>query len=179
METLSLSKRASAYAIACHTACCHLYDGQYPYAFHLEMVANAALPFIQDEDAASRELILAGCWCHDLIEDARQSYNDVKQALGEAVAEIAYALTNEKGRSRAERANARYYTGIRNTRHATLVKLCDRIANVQYSKAQGGRAWIRYREEQPHFRASLYVPGQYEAAWAELEQLFDNRPTIA
>lgn len=179
MEALSLSERARTYAIACHEQCAQLYDGQYSYAFHLQMVADAALPFIRDEDAETRELILAGCWCHDLIEDARQSYNDVKQALGETVAEIAYALTNEKGRSRAERANARYYAGIRMTPHATLVKICDRIANVQYSKAQGGKAWIRYREEQPHFRASLYQPGQYEEAWAELDSLFENRTTIA
>ena len=37
---------------------------------------------------------------HDVIEDARQIYNDVRQQLGETVAELAYSLTNEKGRNR-------------------------------------------------------------------------------
>ena len=47
--------------------------------------------------------------------------------------EIAYALTNEKGRTRAERANEKYYEGIRSTKYAPMVKYADRIANLRFS----------------------------------------------
>ena len=39
---------------------------------------------------------MLACWGHDLIEDTRVSYNDVKGQLGEEAADIIYALTNEK-----------------------------------------------------------------------------------
>jgi len=58
---------------------------------------------------------MTACWGHDLIEDCRVSYNDVKDALGQEAADIIYAVTNEKGKNRKERANDKYYEGIRNT----------------------------------------------------------------
>ena len=51
-------------------------------------------------------------------------------------AEIVYALTNEKGRTRAERAGVKYYEGIRAVPYAPMVKLADRMANVRFSLRQ-------------------------------------------
>lgn len=48
-------------------------------------------------------------------------------------AEVVYALTNDKGRTRSERAGEHYYAGIRDTPYAPFVKLCDRLANMTYS----------------------------------------------
>lgn len=167
----SLSIIAQTYASERHAACNHLYDGK-PYAFHLQMVAEAARTFSKAYDPETREIIIAAAWCHDLIEDARETYNDVKKVLGEAVAEIVYALTNDKGRTRKERAGDRYYAGIRQTQHATLVKLCDRIANVRQSKYTAGRMFEIYQKELPAFRDQLYVKGELEEVWAELDRLF-------
>jgi (p)ppGpp synthase/HD superfamily hydrolase len=165
---MTLSQHARAYASARHEAVCHRY-GNHPYAYHLQMVADTALLFLDGYPPAAREVILAACWCHDLIEDARETYNDVKAQTGETVAEIVFALTNEKGRTRAERANDRYYAGIRATPHAVFVKLCDRIANVRASREAGSRLFDVYRAEYPEFRAKLHEPGKLEALWAELE----------
>lgn len=75
-------------------------------------------------------------------------------------AEIVYALTNEKGRTRAERAGVKYYEGIRATPYAPMVKLADRMANVRFSLRQTSdynhRMARVYREEWPHFLASLW-----------------------
>ena len=100
---------------------------------------------------------LSACWTHDVINDCRQTYYDVKKICGEDVAEITYALTNEKGRNRKERANGAYYTGIRQTPYATFVKLCDRLANVKYSKDNGSTMMDVYRKEQAYFKLSLYT----------------------
>lgn len=93
----------------------------------------------------------ASAFLHDTIEDARMTYNDVvkflkefkgggfvlpegvRQHLEDQVPEIVYALTNEKGRNRGERANDLYYQGIRQTKFASFIKMCDRLANIQYT----------------------------------------------
>jgi (p)ppGpp synthase/HD superfamily hydrolase len=116
------------------------------------------------------ETVIASAWTHDTIEDCRQTYNDVKNHLGITVAEITYALSNEKGRTRAERANSKYYEGIRNTPYAGFIKLCDRLANAKYSKMNGSRQTETYRTELPHFRDELASVG-FQPMWDELTEL--------
>ena len=152
---MTIDEKARLYAADKHSAANHNYD-QYPYTFHLQMVVNAAQQFIHLIPEEARRNVLAGCWVHDVIEDARETYNDVKKALNEDIAELAYALTNDKGRTRQERAGEKYYAGIRNTPYATFVKLCDRIANVTHSKNTGSRMLDVYRKENSAFVAKLY-----------------------
>ena len=162
------------WCIAQHQNTNHYYDQYLPYEFHLRMVNQAAKDFqhlLDDEvdyftgkreiergDDVSetlRHACLVATWGHDLIEDTRVSYNDVKRQLGQAAADIIYAVTNEKGKNRKERANGKYYEGIRNTPGAVFVKLCDRIANVQYSKMTKSRMFEMYKKENEHFIHSL------------------------
>lgn len=127
----------------------HFYDTYLPYEFHLRMVVQVAKDFKHIPDQWS-ELEIA-CWGHDLIEDTRVSYNDCKERLGWYVADIIYAVSNEKGKSRKERANDKYYEGIQKTEGASFVKICDRIANVQYSKMTGSKMFEMYKKENDHF----------------------------
>lgn len=148
--------------VAQHESTNHKYDDYLPYEFHLRMVAKNALKFGKSavgvcspgEDIVGKDILLAA-WGHDLIEDTRVSYNDVTKALGPKVADIIYALTNEKGKDRSERANDKYYEGIRNTPGAVFVKLCDRIANVEYSKMTGSRMFEMYKKENQKFMIQL------------------------
>lgn len=164
-----LVEAARDYAIRAHADANHRYDGK-PYAVHLSMVVERAVEFLHLLDETERPIALAGAWVHDAIEDARQTYNDVKHATNEAVAEVAFALTNEKGRTRKERANARYYAGIRASEVATFVKLCDRLANAGYSVATQSRMREVYRRELPEFRAALYTD-RFAPMWAALERV--------
>lgn len=150
-----------------HESTNHMYDTYLPYEFHLRMVAKVAekyielIPNLNDGETALRDTVLLAAYGHDLIEDTRVSYNDVKENLGLFTADIIYACTNEKGKNRKERANEKYYEGIRNTRGAVFVKLCDRIANVQYSKMTGSRMFDMYKKENDHFLTSFgFVEGQ-------------------
>jgi hypothetical protein len=79
--------------------------------------------------------------------------------LGQEAADIIYAVSNEKGKNRKERANDKYYEGIRNTPGAVFVKLCDRIANVQYSKMTGSRMFEMYKKENTEFIKELGLIG--------------------
>ncbi len=158
------------YAIESHSSTNHLYD-DHPYSYHLEMVVATAEKFIQIIDAGHRDRVLGACWAHDVIEDTRATYNDVKNALGLEVAEMVYALTNEKGRTRSERANAQYYAVIRENYWAIFVKCCDRIANMQYSLSKSQNGMIAtYRAEYEHFRLMLIHP--------DFKELFDYLDTF-
>ena len=151
-----LISNAKEYAILKHFETNHKYDGN-PYDVHLQMVYDFACKYIHllPNNRVISE-VLAACWVHDVIEDCRETYNDVKNVLGERVADIAYALTNEKGKTRKERANDKYYEGIRNTPFADYIKICDRMANVKYSKDKGSRMIEVYRKENEEFKKQLW-----------------------
>jgi (p)ppGpp synthase/HD superfamily hydrolase len=132
------------------------------------------LPNLNDGETAFRDDVSLAVWGHDLIEDARVSYNDVASMLGHTSAEIIYAVTNEKGRNRKERASTKYYEGIRNTPGAVFVKLCDRIANVQYGSMTKSRMVEMYSKENGEFEKALgrYTDNKHlEPMFAELDRI--------
>jgi (p)ppGpp synthase/HD superfamily hydrolase len=112
-------------------------------------------------------------WGHDLIEDTRVSYNDVKNQLDEA-ADIIYAVTNDKGKNRKERAGDKYYEGIRNTPGAVFVKLCDRIANVQYGKMTKSRMFEMYKKENDEFIRQLGWDRKESHPYGEMFRYLNN-----
>ncbi len=190
----------SQWCIEQHHNTNHYYDTYLPYEFHLRMVHQAATDFKhllddtkdyftgepwrgpKQNQVTLRDACLTATWGHDLIEDCRVSYNDVKEHLGQEAADIIYAVSNEKGKTRAERANDKYYEGIRNTPGAVFVKLCDRIANVQYSKMTKSRMFEMYKKENDHFLNQLgFIKGYdnnnthpYFEMFAYLNNLFNN-----
>lgn len=146
----------------------HMYDNYLPYKFHLQMVATAGEQFfniitvnsIKYELPKRLEIVEAvtlALWGHDLIEDTRTSYNDVEKVLGKKAADLIYACTNEKGKTRAERANNKYYQGITHEEFATFIKLCDRIGNVQFSKLTKSSMFNMYKNENPKFLQNLLL----------------------
>ena len=97
-----------------HQSVNQIYGDDLPYGFHLDMVVEGVICYGHLVCACEEDVvpIFFGAYYHDSIEDARQTYNDVlrtakkwmteEQAL--MAAEIVYALTNDKGRTRGERA---------------------------------------------------------------------------
>lgn len=147
------------------------YDGEHPYGFHLDMVVDSVYKYGYEVCADEQDVLplFFGAFYHDSIEDARQTYNDVTKTARKFMndsqaymaAEIAYALTNDKGRNRAERAGEKYYQGIRETPYAPFVKLADRLANITYSFTNGNEANAHmkgvYQKELPHFMEAITV----------------------
>ena len=145
------------------------YDKVHPYGFHLDMVVDSVYKYGHEVCTTKRDVLplFFGAYYHDSIEDARLTYNDVKKSAqqwldGEQAilaAEIVYALTNDKGRTRAERAGEHYYQGIRETPYAPFVKLADRLANITYSCSgvDGDNLRMKeiYKGEVPHFLSSI------------------------
>lgn len=156
-----------------HQSVNQTYGDELPYGFHLDMVAEGVGNFGHLVCTCENDVIplFFGSYYHDSIEDARLTYNDVmqrarrwmteEQAL--MATEIVYALTNDKGRTRTERAGEKYYKGIRETPYAPFVKLCDRLANVTYSclcsedLSANSRMREVYKQEMPHFLHAIQL----------------------
>lgn len=166
---LAAIKKIKDAAWALHESVNQHYDDTLPYGYHLSMVADAAMKYGHDVIACEEDIIpiVFAAYYHDSIEDARQTYNDVmkiaKQQMNEEQAltatEIVYALTNDKGRTRAERAGEKYYKGIRTTPYAPLIKLCDRYANMSHSFNGSDESNVHMKEvysrEWQHFLAAI------------------------
>lgn len=179
------------------------YDHVLPYGFHLKMTASyvSRYGYLVAETEADILILYASAYLHDTIEDARMTYNDVvkflkefkgggfvlpegvRQHLEDQVPEIVYALTNEKGRNRGERANDLYYQGIRQTKFASFIKMCDRMANIQYTMmfVFANRMLDVYRREYPEFIRSISegaVTQVPDAMKEEAERLLNSESYI-
>ena len=180
-------------AHALHASVNHAYDRIRPYGFHLDMVVNWVRKYIEEVCVSEQDIlpIYFAAFYHDSIEVARLSYNDVMKIAQELMdeeqaylaAEIVYALTNEKGRNRAERANEKYFAGIREIPYAPFVKLADRLANTSYAFSKGTADSLRmskvYREELPGFLDALKVEGtdvRFSLPAAMVEDLWEVIP---
>lgn len=134
--------------------------GDKPYSHHLFMVAEVMDKYVDSKISYDLYKVLYfACMFHDSIEDARLTYNDVSKialkymSLENAylATEIVYALTNEKGRTREERANSKYYEGILKTQYAPFIKACDRLANMTNAQETGNSMYEKYLKELPNF----------------------------
>src|SRR5262249_47055660 len=107
--------------------------------------------------------LAVAAWLHDLNEDTPTSREEIADRFGAHVAALVWAVTGI-GATRAER-NQSGYTKIRALPEAAVLKLADRIANVE---AKGpAHKLSRYRDELPGFEAALAGLGD-ERMWARL-----------
>ena len=161
-ENEVLIKGIKEAAVNQHDVVCNQkYGNNEPYSYHLNMVAKCALDWCHMICNDTRHIIpiIFGAYFHDAIEDARMTYNDVfslartfmNKAQALIATEIVYALTDEKGRNRAERGSEKHYMDIRNTLYAPFVNFCDRYANYLYSIKEESRMVAVYNKEMPQF----------------------------
>jgi (p)ppGpp synthase/HD superfamily hydrolase len=117
------------------------YGGR-PYAWHLESVVAvlAGAGFGADYQAAG--------WLHDVSEDVGVPIAALRSRFGDRVADLVKACTGV-GRNRKER-NACIYERIARCPDAAIVKVADRIANVE-AAAQGSSHAEMYLKEATSF----------------------------
>lgn len=168
-ENVSLSDRAREYARRAHRFVNQTYDGK-PYIVHVDEAAAVGIRFKHLIPAEKWETVLAGIYLHDVLEDVHYAtHAPLKEEFGEEVTNLSYACANEKGKTRDERANPKYYREMRETPYAVFVKLCDRIANITNGINTGGSMLKRYRKEHAKF-----VSETYDARYQEMFDYLDK-----
>jgi (p)ppGpp synthase/HD superfamily hydrolase len=136
--------------------------GDQPYAVHLNAVADVLRRFGHGDDP----VLVSAAYLHDAIEDQGVNRDEIAERFGERVADIVQAVSDPDGETRAEQ-KAAAYPRIRALDGAVIVKLADRIANVE----AGGPKREMYRGEQAAFREALRKAGVADDMWAHLESL--------
>lgn len=175
--TKTLLGEAMIFALEKHKG--QLY-GQKPYHVHLLDVVNVLRRFV-DWDDLGQDLINAA-WLHDVVEDTDCLLADVASNFGLLVADLVDAVTKGPGKNREEKA-AITYSKIRNTRKAILLKLADRIANLEncVSHDRIGRRprklFTMYEREWTDFQTALRQRCRGEGAvgkllWLHLDGIF-------
>lgn len=149
-----MNSKIIAFAIEAHQNVNHSYDNK-PYSVHLALTVSYAQKYIDLVPEPYQSVVIDACWLHDTIEDTRMTYNDICTVTNTKVADIVYAVTNEKGKTRKDRANEKYYKGIKECDFAVFVKLCDRLANAKYSVDTNSRMKQVYKSENEQFVNSL------------------------
>jgi (p)ppGpp synthase/HD superfamily hydrolase len=156
--------------------CAQKYDKRLPYSFHLEMVAKQAKKFEKfiPSDNPYYLSVWVGIYGHDAIEDARVTYNDIRNLFGGIAAEIIYLCTEDKGRNRSERKSDAWYEELKTNDLAVFVKLCDIIANIKYSLLTNSSMFGKYRDEY----YSKVRPHLYTNEYSEIFDYIDSILTI-
>lgn len=179
MNTILL--RAIKFAIEAHHDSHHKYD-RAPYSVHLAIAAHYADSYGSLLPPGERDNVLAAVWLHDTIEDCRITYRDLEKVFGTHISEMVFAVTNNRGKTREERADESYYKGIRETPYATFIKLCDRLANVHYSlEYNQANMLATYRKELPHFLDQVISSNEtidYSTMIADLQEIFCHESRI-
>jgi hypothetical protein len=160
LETL-LEKVYNIHDVECNQK----YDETLPYSFHLKLVVNTAKIFAKRDgkDSLVVKILMAAAAGHDLIEDARMSYNDVKYLYSSVfrmkeatlIADIIYACTEEKGKNREERHSDNFYEELKENHLAVFVKLCDISCNMLYSLLTRSSMFDVYKHEYPKLKERL------------------------
>ena len=134
--------------------------GDLPHFYHLEMVVELLKRFGFNDE----KYIISG-YLHDVIEDSNLNYNDLKRIFNEEIAEIIFCLSDNIGRNRKERKN---YDLIKSNINSIIIKLADRIANVEYSKFMNNRMFNVYKKE---YKNKLFINGLCDEMWNHLDNL--------
>ena len=121
-----------------------------PYINHLGLVAMEAMAALScDDDINDPNLLVLCTLLHDSIEDTSLTYNEIKEEFGEKIANGVSALTKDKKlSSKIEQMKDSIARIKQQPKEVWMVKLCDRITNLQPPpKHWNDQKITRYREE--------------------------------
>jgi|SRR5579885_2217398 len=139
--------------------------GVLPYTHHLERVAKVLERFGYNDP-----VLAVAAWLHDVMEDCSIKRKTIEEIFGPDVADVVWRVTNEKAENRKVRGLLTY-PKIRESAKATVLKLADRISNVE----NGGSLVDMYRNEYEDFRRMLHSDGVCDDLWSHLDQLLTKK----
>lgn len=149
----------------------HQMYGDKPYTYHLDAVYDILVA------AGVTDIgVLTAAYLHDTVEDTLVSLEMIRLEFGLRVATTVHALTDEPGANRKER-KAKTYPKIRGNYDAVLVKLADRIANVEFSMKTNEGLYKMYQKENEEFFKQLYTGAdsdEMEYLWRLLDNVLSD-----
>lgn len=171
-ESLSTKKQeAINYFTNLHDVVCNQkYNNVLPYSFHLRAVEANFYRWRHLIRTDEEFIAFVGCWGHDSIEDARLTFNDLKDKYGQRAAEVIFLCSEMRGRNRQERKSDQFYKELSVDHIAVFVKLCDIAANMMFGLLTKSDMFIKAKAEYPGIREKLYRV-EYDEIFLFLDKL--------
>ena len=117
-------------------------------------------------------ILVAAAYLHDTLEDTTEDKaaleKEILEKCGEEVLKVVKFLTNDTtGQTKFDRKSTTY-SNISTDYRAVIVKLCDRLANLE----EGGKVDM-YRKEHDLFKGTLYS-AENAKLWKEIDKIIYN-----
>ena len=116
--------------------------GHLPYETHLTNVVNVLLRTGILPDSKEKCDLWISAWLHDILEDTTTTSNELVAEFGKEVYEIVWALTDGEKGDRFSKKLIMYKKLVHN-QAAMIVKLADRISNLEFSILLNNQRKIR------------------------------------
>jgi (p)ppGpp synthase/HD superfamily hydrolase len=130
--------------------------GDLKYIVHCFNVENMAIKFLLKYPRI--EAIRLACLGHDLIEDTDITIDELRKYISGDIIDLIERVSDKEGKNRRER-HLNTYCYIREKEEAVLVKLCDRLSNLEESlKSKNENKKSMYKKEFNTFKSALYDP---------------------
>lgn len=142
--------------------------GERNYSHHLQQVDKIVNDFahLLKENAILK--IKTCAWLHDIIEDTEITKSDLEKEFNSTIAGIVYKVSNNK------KSNEIPYKKICNCNNAKLIKLFDRLANMENCCITKSTRHIKkYVEQYPQLKEYLYM-SKYDELWQRLEKAYNK-----
>lgn len=132
-----------------------------PYLSHLGLVAMEAMATVVEEPVDQPDLLVLCALLHDTLEDTATTYAQIANRFGQEIAEGVKALTKDTTLPTKEAQMADSLCRIKGQpREVWMVKLCDRITNLQ----RPPKHWNRDKITAYHAEAQLILAELSEAS---------------
>jgi GTP diphosphokinase / guanosine-3',5'-bis(diphosphate) 3'-diphosphatase len=138
-----------------------------PYINH-PITAAYILVRVGIEDPA----VLAGALLHDTVEDTHTTVDELEVVFGYEIANIVAECTDDKSLSKLERKQAQIDRAAKISHKAKLVKLADKIANVNDINGAPPAGWSVERKRE-YYDWAKQVVDRLRGTHTELESIFD------
>lgn len=116
--------------------------------------------------------VLAGALLHDTVEDTLTTVDELEVVFGYEIANIVAECTDDKTRTKLERKQAQIDHAAKISHKARLVKLADKIANINDINGAPPAGWSLERKRE-YFDWARKVVDQMRGTHKDLEALFD------
>ena len=158
-------KNARSFAIDAHGEQKY---GTHPYHVHLDAVAELAREY------GDTALVVA--YLHDVVEDTPVPLSTIEERFGKLVADCVSIVTDEPGKSRAERKPKTYAKMAAvsgKLELALIVKAADRLANMLACVSDENDKMLNvYKKEYAVFKKAAFRKDLCFSLWYEMDQIF-------
>jgi GTP diphosphokinase / guanosine-3',5'-bis(diphosphate) 3'-diphosphatase len=140
-----------------------------------------ALAHLLAERGERDPTLLMAALLHDTVEDTATTFLDLERAFGAEVAAVVREVTDDKTLPKAERKRLQIEHAAKLSRHAQLVKLADKICNLEDILVSPPADWTVQRKREYFDWAKAVVDpmrGVHPQLEARFDQVYARKPPL-